>query len=160
MAYHFTGCNKVSTCLFHHLSCNLYEENFAINGLDQSGRGKFIREDVCKWLSRQERKHAAAPHGFAYWDLIICDPPVFASSGKGRGFHVEKQWTELARQIRLLLSDKGIALFANNHRSGKASYYLQELEKHFSSVVSLTPPLDFPVLENQPEHVRIYWCEV
>lgn len=136
------------------------KENFAINGLDQSGRGKFICEDACKWLSRQERKLTADPSSYAYWDLIICDPPVFASSGKGRGFHVEQQWPELARQIRLLLSDSGIALFANNHRSGNPSYYLQELEKHFSLVTTLHPPMDFPILKNQPEHVRIYWCEV
>ncbi|WP_136798920.1 class I SAM-dependent methyltransferase [Desulfosediminicola ganghwensis] len=136
------------------------KENFAINGLDQSGRGKFIQGDVCKWLSRQERKQSADPSDYAYWDLIICDPPVFASAGKGRGFHVEQQWPELARQIRLLLSGNGIALFANNHRGGKPAYYLQELEKHFGTVTQLSPPMDFPVLEDQPEHVRIYWCEV
>lgn len=136
------------------------KENFAINSLNQSGRGKFIKEDVCKWLTRQERKLAANPQNFAYWDLIICDPPVFASAGKGRAFHVEKQWPELARQIRHILSENGIALFANNHRGGNAAYYLKELQKHFRTVTPLNPPLDFPVLAGQPEHVRIYWCEV
>lgn len=136
------------------------KDNFAMNGLDQSGRGKFIQEDVCKWLGRQERKYTAHPDTFIYWDLIICDPPVFASSGKGRGFHVEKQWPELARQIRLILSDNGKALFANNHRNGNPAYYLRELQKHFSTVTPLTPPFDFPVIVNQPDHVRIYWCEV
>ena len=136
------------------------KDNFAINGLDQSGRGKFIKEDVCKWLNRQERKYSANPDDYSFWDLIICDPPVFASSGKGRGFHVEKQWPELVRQVRLILADNGKALFANNHRSGSSAYYLKELEDHFSTVMQLTPPLDFPRIENQPEHVRIYWCEV
>lgn len=136
------------------------KNNFAMNGLDQSGRGKFIKEDVCKWLSRQERKYTAHPEDFAFWDLIICDPPVYASSGKGRGFHVEKQWPELVRQVRLILADGGKALFANNHRGGKAAYYQEELQKHFHKVTQLTPPLDFPVIVNQPEHVRIYWCEV
>ena len=70
------------------------KENFSINGLDEGGRGKFINEDVRKWLARQERKLANDPVSFAYWDLIICDPPVFASAGKGRGFHVEKEWSE------------------------------------------------------------------
>jgi 23S rRNA G2069 N7-methylase RlmK/C1962 C5-methylase RlmI len=73
---------------------------------------------------------------------------------------VEKQWQELARQIRLLLSDKGIALFANNHRSGSGSFYREELQKHFQSVTSLAPPLDFPIMPGKPDHVRIYWCEV
>ena len=136
------------------------KENFAINGLDASGRGKFIKEDVCKWLARQERKKNKNPEEFAFWDLIICDPPVFASAGKGRSFHVEKEWPELARQIRAILSPEGIALFANNHRSGNASFYLGELEKYFSTVTQLSPPLDFPRLPGAPEHVRIYWCKV
>lgn len=136
------------------------KENFAINGLTEGGRGKFIQEDVCKWLTRQENKRKKNPDSFAHWDLIICDPPVFASAGRGRGFHVEKQWPELARQVRLLLSEKGIALFANNHRSGNTSYYQAELEKQFRTVISLSPPLDFPTLADQPAHIRIYWCEV
>lgn len=136
------------------------KNNFAMNGLDKSGRGKFIKEDVCKWLSRQERKYTTHPEEFAFWDLIICDPPVFASAGRGRGFHVEKQWPELVRQVRLILADNGKALFANNHRGGKASYYEDELKKHFGTVTQLTPPLDFPAVVNQPEHVRIYWCGV
>lgn len=136
------------------------KDNFSLNGLDQSGRGKFIQEDVGKWLARQERKLQSDPESFSPWDLIICDPPVFASAGKGKSFHVEKEWPELTRQIRAILSKTGIALFANNHRGGNAAFYLTELEKHFRSVTQLTPPLDFPELPGQPEHVRIYWCEV
>jgi len=136
------------------------KDNFAVNGLDAGGRGKFIREDVVKWLARQERKRIADPESFCYWDLMICDPPVFASAGKGRVFHVERQWPELVRQVRLLLSDRGVALFANNHRSGDASYYRRELQKNFRSVTLLPPPLDFPVIAGEPEDVRIYWCEV
>ncbi len=136
------------------------KDNFALNSLEKSGCGKFIREDVMKWLARQERKLLENPNSFAPWDLIICDPPVFASAGRGRDFHVEKQWSELVRQSRLLLSDRGIALFANNHRAGNAVYYRTELEKHFNTVIHQSPPLDFPLLPGHPEHVRIYWCEV
>ncbi len=136
------------------------KDNFALNGLDQIGRGKFIKEDVLKWLARQTRKQAEEKDNFALWDLIICDPPVFASAGKGRGFHVEKQWETLAQQIRKILADDGVALFANNHRSGNAKYYKDELKKHFTSVVQLPPPIDFPSMAGQPDHVRIYWCQV
>jgi len=136
------------------------KDNFALNGLDLGGRGKFIKEDVLKWLARQERKRLSGPESFDYWDLIICDPPVFGSGGRGRVFHVEKQWPEMVCQIRGLLSGRGIALFANNHRSGRASFYREELQKYFKTVTSLAPPLDFPILAGEPEHVRIYWCEV
>lgn len=135
------------------------KENFTFNGLDQGGRGKFIQEDVLKWLGRQERKKQNDPEGFSCWDIIICDPPVFASGGKGKGFHVEKQWPRLVRQIHLILGEDGIGLFANNHRGGKGSFYEGELKKYFRSVVSLSPPLDFPSLTGKPDHVRIYWCQ-
>ena len=155
-----SGCEVVFSVDLAGSSLARGKDNFALNDLEKSGRGKFIREDVMKWLARQERKRAADSDSFSYWDLIICDPPVFASTGKGQGFHVEKQWPELARQIRLLLSEKGIALFANNHRSGSGSFYREELQKHFQSVTSLAPPLDFPIISGKPDHVRIYWCEV
>ncbi|WP_457575642.1 class I SAM-dependent methyltransferase [Desulfomarina sp.] len=136
------------------------KENFALNELDKNGRGKFIREDVMKWLARQERKLQNNPKEFPFWDLIICDPPVYASAGRGRDFHVERKWPELVRQVRLLLSHRGVALFANNHRSGNTVFYRTELEKHFRTVVQQSPPFDFPSLPDHPEHVRIYWCEV
>jgi len=154
------GCEVVFSVDLAGSSLARGKDNFTLNDLEKSGRGKFIREDVMKWLARQERKRAAGPGSFSHWDLIICDPPVFASAGKGQGFHVEKQWPELTRQVRLLLSGHGIALFANNHRSGSGSFYREELQKHFQSVTSLTPPLDFPIMPGKPDHVRIYWCEV
>lgn len=133
-------------------------ENFTFNSMDEGGKGKFIQEDVLKWLDRQERKQQKDPGNFAAWDMVICDPPVFASAGKGKGFHVEKQWPELVRQIHLILGENGIGLFANNHRGGKGSFYEQELKKYFRTVIRLSPPLDFPSLASKPDHVRIYWC--
>lgn len=134
--------------------------NFALNGLSESGRGKFVREDVLKWLARQVRKKRNEPQQFKPWDFIVCDPPVFASSGKGNTFSVEKEWPLLSEGIRFILSKKGIALLANNHRSGNDKYYRSVLEKEFRRVIQLCPPLDFPDLPGFPPHVRIYWCEV
>ncbi|MDH3974539.1 MAG: class I SAM-dependent methyltransferase [Deltaproteobacteria bacterium] len=136
------------------------KKNFDLNGLSKSGRGKFIKEDVLKWLTRQVRKKEGDPVGYKAWDLIICDPPVFAASGKGSAFSVEKAWPLLAEHIRLILSHKGIALMANNHRSGSDKYYRTVLEKEFSRVIPFRPPFDFPELPGHGSHVRIYWCEV
>ena len=135
------------------------KNNFENNNLSKSGRGKFIKEDVLKWLSRQVRKKEGNPEDFKSWDLVICDPPVFASSGKGVSFSVEREWPLLARSIHSILSENGIALFANNHRAGSNKYYKSILEKEFSRVMELSPPFDFPRLAGLPDHLRIYWCE-
>jgi len=136
------------------------KSNFSHNNIAESRRGKFIKEDVLKWLAKQLRKKKKKPEVFDKWDLVICDPPVFASSGKNRSFLVEKEWPGLANNIREILSDKGIALFVNNHRGGSEKYYFEELAKCFARVIRLLPPFDFPELKGSPEHVRIYWCEV
>ena len=135
------------------------KRNFELNGLAESGRGKFIKEDVRKWLARQERRKQAAPEEFKMWDLIICDPPVFAAAKKGEAFSVEKEWPQLAQGVRTILADDGIALFANNHRSGDDGAYFSILKKNFREVDLLPAPLDFPNRRGEPPHVRIYWCK-
>lgn len=133
--------------------------NFKTNGLDQTGRGKFIKEDVRKWLGRQLRKKKTTQEPFAFWDIVICDPPVFASAGKGASFSVEKEWHGLAKQVASILASDGVALFANNHRAGNPKKYLHDLEDTFNKITPLRAPFDFPVLLGQPEHVHIFLCE-
>ncbi|MEN8258957.1 MAG: class I SAM-dependent methyltransferase [Thermodesulfobacteriota bacterium] len=134
--------------------------NLEANSLDQEGRGKFIKEDVRKWLARQLRKKEADPKNYGHWDMMICDPPVFASAGKGATFAVEKEWHELGRQVSALLVPGGLALFANNHSAGNSKKYLAELQDVFRKVTPLKPPFDFPDIAGEPQHVRIFWCEV
>ncbi len=136
------------------------KKNFTHCGLTKSGRGKFIQEDVRKWLARQVRKKREKNGNFQAWDMIICDPPVFASTGKGRSFSIEKGWPELTEEIREILSENAVALFANNHMSGSEEFYAGELKKRFSQVTRLCPPFDFPERPGFPTHVRIYWCKV
>lgn len=133
--------------------------NLELNGLADSGKGKFIQEDVRKWLERQLRRKNEKPEEWQPLDLIVCDPPVFASSKKGGKFSVEKEWPRLAEAAAQLMAPGGLALFANNHRTGDHSYYRRELVSRFSSVMELRPPLDFPVSEGRPHHVRLFWCE-
>ncbi|MEA3467728.1 MAG: class I SAM-dependent methyltransferase, partial [Thermodesulfobacteriota bacterium] len=134
------------------------QENVAINQLASAENAKFIKEDVRKWLARQLRKKQKNPAAFTAFDVVICDPPVFASAGKGKSFHVEKEWPGLARDVSKILAKNGIALFSNNHQTGPESLYYNTLTQEFSKVTRLNPPLDFPKVAGQPSHVRIYWC--
>lgn len=136
---------------------NTGKTNFELNGLSESGRGKFIQEDARRWLQRQLRRRAEG-RDFAPLDLVVCDPPVFASSKDGGKFSVENEWPALAAAAADLLADDGAALFANNHRSGDESAYRRALRDAFAEVVPQRPPLDFPVLGGSPPHVRIYAC--
>lgn len=133
------------------------KRNFEANGLTESGRGKFIKEDVRKWLARQVRKKEIYPADFVPWDVVICDPPVFAAAPKkGNAFSVENEWPFLAHSIRTILTPGGAALFANNHRGGDDSFYFSTLHQRFESVNPQDPPVDFPNIGNP--HVRAYWC--
>jgi 23S rRNA G2069 N7-methylase RlmK/C1962 C5-methylase RlmI len=137
---------------------NTGKANFALNGLKEGGRGKFIQEDARKWLLRQERRRDEKPGEFRQLDVVICDPPVFASTRDGGKFSLETEWPRLAAQAAGLLGSKGIAIFANNHRSGDHAFYRRSLEEHFSEVTDLRPALDFPVFPKRPHHVRTFWC--
>ncbi len=137
---------------------NVGKVNLELNGLEESSKGKFIQEDVRKWLQRQLRRKDDNPQEWQPLDLVVCDPPVFATSKKGGKFSVEKKWPRLAEAAARLMSPGGQALFANNHRAGDHSFYRNELASQFSTVLDLRPPLDFPVFEGRPHHVRIFWC--
>ncbi|MBK9470993.1 MAG: class I SAM-dependent methyltransferase [bacterium] len=133
-------------------------DNFALNGLVERGCGKFIQEDARRWLGRQERARLAKPEAFRPLDLVVCDPPVFSSVKEGGRFSVSREWSALAGAVAALLSPTGVALFANNHRGGDHTRYRDELRERFPVVDDLRPPLDFPLLPDQPRDVRAFWC--
>ena len=132
--------------------------NFALNALTAGGRGKFIRQDARRWLARQLRRRDEAPADHRPLDLVVCDPPVFASADDGGAFSVEQEWPQLAAAVAGLLRPGGLAVFANNHRGGDHARYLAQLAEVFATVEELPPPLDFPVLPGAEPHVRTFLC--
>lgn len=135
------------------------KKNFAHNGLSAKGQGKFIQEDVRRYLARQLRKRDQDRGAWQGWDLVVCDPPVFASVKDGGKFSLMQEWPVLARQCADLMTPGAAAVFANNHRTGNHQAYTRALTAVFKSVTSLRPPLDFPVFPGRPHHVRTFWCE-
>ncbi len=137
---------------------NTGKKNFGLNNLAELRKGKFIQEDARRWLKRQIRKHQENPAVFVPLDLVVCDPPVFASAKDGGKFSLEEEWPFLAAGVATVLADDGVAIFANNHRAGHHRFYRSELISQFTSVIDLRPPMDFPVQKNQPHHVRTFLC--
>ncbi|MBU0943914.1 MAG: class I SAM-dependent methyltransferase [Proteobacteria bacterium] len=138
---------------------NRGKENIAINQLPDLENGKFVKEDVRKWLARQLRKKHNKPESYIHFDLVVCDPPVFASAGRGNYFHVEKEWPTLAHDVYEILGEGGKALFANNHQNGPERFYYNTLTKLFPQVTRFNSPLDFPQMPGRQAHVHIYWCQ-
>lgn len=134
-------------------------KNFAFNGLDAGGRGKFVQEDARGWLQRQLRKRENEGAGFWAWDLVVCDPPVFASVKGGGSFTVEKEWAGLARGAAAVMSAGGIAVFANNHWGGDRQWYRERLDEVFARVIELQAPLDIPQPTEHARGVTILWCD-
>lgn len=132
------------------------KRNFARNGLDM-GRGKFIRDDALAWLARQGRKMTKEKDG-ARFDVIVCDPPTFATAKKGRRFSVEKQWRDLALACRAIAADGATAFFSTNHHGAERAGYESALTSVFTAVQDLVSPLDFPRLPGAVQGLKLFLC--
>jgi 23S rRNA G2069 N7-methylase RlmK/C1962 C5-methylase RlmI len=131
--------------------------NFELNSLVESRRGKFIAEDVRSWLARQKRKVERDGDG-ARLGIVICDPPTFSTTQTVGEFSVEEEWLDLAKDCSFLLTNGGVAFFSTNHRAGERANYEAALRKVFSSVERRSPPMDFPSIPGEPEHVKLFVC--
>ncbi len=134
--------------------------NFELNGLAAGGRGKFVQEDARGWLQRQVRRREREGGDFRGWDLVICDPPVFAASGDGGRFVLEEEWGGLARAAAGVMGTGGVAVFANNHRGGDQERYRRLLVEAFAEVMEVGVPVDFPEVPGESPGVAISWCRV
>lgn len=130
---------------------------FVLNGLEKICDAKFIKDDVRAWLKRQVRKSESG-QGTEKFDLIICDPPTFSMTKSGGNFSVEKEWRYLAEACRKIITQDADLLFCTNHRHGSKDQYREILEEIFSQVVTVAAPLDFPNLDENQEHVKMFWC--
>lgn len=133
------------------------KSGLAMNDLKIPDHHQFIKDDVRTWLKHQV--HADSPNReFKKMDLIICDPPTFSTTKTGGIFSVEKEWRLLADACHKISSPHADFLFCTNHRHGNKNLYRQILEEIFPQVLPVPAPLDFPVLDETQEHVKMFWC--
>jgi 23S rRNA (cytosine1962-C5)-methyltransferase len=88
-------------------------ENFRLNGLDPEKHG-FVRQDAIEYLERAARRGAR-------FDLIVLDPPSFATRDKSKVFSVGRDYAELATRVLAVLAPSGSLLAVTNHRKTRAS---------------------------------------
>jgi 23S rRNA (cytosine1962-C5)-methyltransferase len=108
-------------------------DNFLENGIDPAAH-RFLKDDALDFLAR------AARRGERY-DLVVLDPPSFASSAAGSPFAVAKHYGRAAELSLAVLAAGGRLLAVTNHRkttSGRLRRLLRDAaERANVSVVQL-----------------------
>jgi 23S rRNA (cytosine1962-C5)-methyltransferase len=94
-------------------------ENFARSGIE--GNHRFLKEDALSWLQRARRKQQ-------HFDLIVLDPPSFATIGKGETFSAASGYEKLAENALALLAPGGTLLAVTNHRKTSEAAFRRLLD--------------------------------
>lgn len=118
-------------------------ENFVENGLSLEGHA-FLQADALDWLARAARRSER-------FDLVVLDPPSFASSAGGAPFSVAKSYGVVAERALALLAPGGTLLAVTNHRAtsvGRLRGALREAAGRagvtITKLTDLAPGLDCP----------------
>ncbi|HSU40338.1 MAG TPA: class I SAM-dependent methyltransferase [Polyangiaceae bacterium] len=124
-------------------------DNFRDNGLATEAHA-FLQADALDWLARAGR-------GKERFDLIVLDPPSFASSAGGAPFSVAKGYGLLAERALALLAPGGHLFAVTNHRGtslGRLRRTLREAAAragvNVARLKDLAPGLDCPAGPDGP----------
>jgi 23S rRNA (cytosine1962-C5)-methyltransferase len=112
-------------------------DNFTLNGLDPNAHA-FEQADALTWLERARGKGQR-------FELVVLDPPSFASRAGGAAWNVEKGYALAAERALGLLSPGGRLLAVTNHRKTSLGRLRRTLREAAARVgVSLTQLKDLP----------------
>jgi len=129
------------------------KENLALNGLLEK-TSPLICEDARTWLLRQGRRVERDLN--QSFDIIICDPPTFASSGKKhKNFNVEKEWDNLASLCKKIASPNSQIYFSTNCQKQSSLFFEKPLRQYFKSIKPLPTPFDFSTSQN---HLKSFFA--
>ena len=102
------GARRVVSVDVSRRPLELARDNFTLNGLDPQAHA-FEQADALAWLTR------AGARGQRF-DVIVLDPPSFASRAGGAAWNVEKGYGLAAERALALLAPGGRLLAVTNHR--------------------------------------------
>jgi len=133
------------------------EASFAANALCVPHR--LVKTDCFVFLDK------AVQRGERY-DLVICDPPTFATTKRTR-WTSGKQWIELAAQCFAIAAPGAIVLLCTNDARLDAEVFRRHVRAAATQagvaltvLRSLPSPWDFPSAPGQPHPFKRLWCEV
>lgn len=131
------------------------QRNFKINNLNEQGKYFFYADDVRAWLNKQQKLVEKKPE--YKFDIIVCDPPTFASGDKKFGkFQVEKEWENLAKACAKITNSKAQLIFSNNSQKSSDRDFETPLKSIFKRVKRLPTPPDFDSPSSNLAFTRYY----
>jgi 23S rRNA (cytosine1962-C5)-methyltransferase len=117
-------------------------DNLDLNGLTSEAH-HLVKEDAARFLSRARRRGER-------FDLVVLDPPSFATAG-ARTFSVPKHYRALATDAIAILAPRGSLIAVTNHRKTSRERFrgllwqaAEAARRSGVRLVDLPVPLDFP----------------
>jgi 23S rRNA (cytosine1962-C5)-methyltransferase len=132
--------------------------NYQLAGIEE-GEHQFLARDVLDMLPRLAHK------GERY-DLVVLDPPSYASTRKGR-FSVERDYPELVTLAMRLVADGGLLLACTNHQKlqqrdlerglAQAS---EAAQRPLQGLEFMGPAPDHPPAPGRAPHLKSAWIRL
>lgn len=133
--------------------------NFALNGLDPAAHA-FLYGEAFDWMRRFARKERR-------FDLVLVDPPTFATSKTGGTFRAESDWARLATAAIAVLKPGGVLFASTNAAKLEPARFVEQvltaartagrkvLRQHY-----VPQPPDFPVTREEPAYLKTLWLQL
>jgi 23S rRNA (cytosine1962-C5)-methyltransferase len=130
--------------------------NFEANGLDPSAH-EFAHGDVLTFMKIAAKKQRR-------FDLLILDPPTFATSRSGGVFQVERDYSKLFALAAQIAAPGAAILCSHNQRTFTRDALAKRLldgardtKRAMVRLEPFAPPADFPGAEEDNPSARGFW---
>lgn len=133
-------------------ACRWAERNLVLNGFAAGGAHRIVRADAFDFLRR------AAKKGERY-DLVVCDPPGFATVGRKR-WSAERDLAALVALCAAALAPGGEMLVTVNLHSMPEKAFASAVAEGLgpgAGFATYPPPRDFPAAGGQA-HLKTAWA--
>ncbi len=136
------------------------QRNFTLNGFEPSVNHRLLHAEALQFARRAVARNER-------FDLIIIDPPSFATIAKGKLFRLEREWDSLIELVLRLLSDKGDCLLVTHEvperarlLRGRVLAAARRCGRSLASVRDLPSGSDCPANSGEPFPSRSLWLSV
>jgi len=129
------------------------KENFLVNDLDPA-KHDFVFGDVFEWLRKFVKRGDR-------WDMVMLDPPTFATTKKGRAFRAERDYEELAALAMPLVLPGGTLFCSTNQRTLTPENFeraIRSTERKITALEYETVPFDYRLAEGEHPYLKTLWA--